>query len=109
MNFFILFLTGLTTGGLACLALQGGLLASVVTNQKDASTSDKKIVATHNWLPVSAFLIAKLLVHTIFGFFLGLLGSRLTLSLEVRLFFQALTAFFMFATAMNLLDAHPIF
>jgi len=32
MNLFAIFLTGLTTGGLSCLAMQGGLLASVIAN-----------------------------------------------------------------------------
>lgn len=36
MNLFVIFLTGLTTGGLSCLAMQGGLLASVIANQKRA-------------------------------------------------------------------------
>ena len=35
MNLWIIFLTGLTTGGLACLAVQGGLLTSIIANQKD--------------------------------------------------------------------------
>ena len=35
MNLLLIFLTGLTTGGLSCLAMQGGLLASVIANQKD--------------------------------------------------------------------------
>ena len=35
MNLLIIFLTGLTTGGLSCLAMQGGLLAGVIANQKE--------------------------------------------------------------------------
>jgi hypothetical protein len=37
-NLAVVFLTGLTTGGLSCLAVQGGLLASSVAHQaeKDA-------------------------------------------------------------------------
>lgn len=30
MNLWVIFLTGLTVGGLTCLAVQGGLLASVI-------------------------------------------------------------------------------
>ena len=30
MNLWVIFLTGLTIGGLTCLAVQGGLLASVI-------------------------------------------------------------------------------
>lgn len=35
MNLWVIFLTGLTTGGLSCLAVQGGLLTSIIANQKE--------------------------------------------------------------------------
>lgn len=132
MNLFIIFLTGLTTGGLSCLAMQGGLLASVIANQKDQEhdelVSNKKAKKKQkyletlqkskfslssfdqlDWMPVTMFLVAKLVSHTILGFLLGFLGSAITLSLGFRLAFQTFTALFMFATAMNLLNVHPIF
>lgn len=121
MNLFVIFLTGLTSGGLSCLAMQGGLLASVIANQKEQEHKDIKHSAVKqknftlasfdelDWLPVGMFLITKLVAHTILGFLLGLLGSAVTLSLGLRLTFQAFTALFMFATAMNLLNVHPIF
>ncbi len=134
MNLWVIFLTGLTTGGLACLAVQGGLLTSIIANQKEQeletleenkdqlkakkraqylakmnSYSSLTKLDKLDWMPVSIFLVAKLISHTLLGFFLGFLGEKLSLSLGVRLTFQAFTAFFMFATAMNLLDVHPIF
>ncbi len=134
MNLWVIFLTGLTTGGLACLAVQGGLLTSIIANQKDeelelldddkeqfkakkraAYLSKEKTNSSlvkldkMDWMPVGIFLVAKLISHTLLGLLLGFLGERLSLSLGVRLSFQAFTAFFMFATAMNLLDVHPIF
>lgn len=117
MNYWIIFLTGLTTGGLSCLAVQGGLLTSVIANQKDnelgALVKKKKIslnsIDSLDWMPVGLFLVSKLISHTLLGFFLGWIGESLSLSLGVRLFFQVFTAFFMFATAMNLLNVHPIF
>lgn len=120
MNLFFIFLTGLTTGGLSCLAMQGGLLASVIANQKEQELEDSTPQQKqHNfrlgsfdqldWLPVTLFLVSKLLSHTILGFLLGLLGSAISLSLGVRLGFQIFTALFMFGTAMNLLNVHPIF
>ena len=107
MNLLAIFLTGLTTGGLSCLAMQGGLLASVIANQKDENSEAE--TKTENWLPVAMFLIAKLISHTLLGFFLGWLGSRVELSLSARLFFQGVAALFMLATAGNLLNVHPIF
>lgn len=103
MNLFLIFLIGLTTGGLSCAAMQGGLLTGLIANQKERKLDDS------NWQPVLMFLSSKLVVHTLFGFLLGLAGSVLEVSLEVRLFFQFLAAIFMFGTAMNLMDVHPIF
>lgn len=114
MDLVFIFITGLTTGGLTCLAMQGGLLAGVIANQKEQEyeVSGKKNFSSFDqldWLPVVMFLSTKLIAHTVLGFFLGLIGSALTLSLGVRLAFQIFTALFMFATAMNLLNVHPIF
>lgn len=115
MNLWTIFLTGLTTGGLSCLAMQGGLLASVVANQKKkelAQDSSKKAAKTFDfldWFPVILFLGAKLVSHTLAGFLLGWIGSVVSIQVWLQLVFQALAGFFMFATAMNLLNVHPIF
>lgn len=115
MNYWVIFLTGLTTGGLSCLAVQGGLLASVIAGQKDSAikTHDKNSSARSfdamDWMPVGMFLIMKLLAHVAFGFLLGAIGSTIVVGVGVRLFFQTLAALFIFATAMNLLEVHPIF
>jgi len=118
MDLFVIFITGLTTGGLTRLAMQGGLLTSVIANQKEQEHDEAlqhpgtKVTASFDqldWLPVVMFLGTKLVAHTVLGFFLGLLGSAITLSLGARLGFQLFTALFMFATAMNLLNVHPIF
>lgn len=115
MNLWFIFLTGLTSGGVTCAAMQGGILASTIANQKRAEGQKLKVDATPNsfdvgdWGPVTAFLIAKLTIHVILGFFLGWLGSAISLSLGIRLFFQGFAALFMLASAMNLLEVHPIF
>jgi len=113
MNVWAVFLTGLTTGGLSCLAMQGGLLASVIANQKEDEFDTNKPVSSAfdqlDWMPVTLFLISKIVAHTLLGFLLGWLGSQIELSLTVRLFFQGLAAIFMLATAGNLLNLHPIF
>jgi sulfite exporter TauE/SafE len=107
MNYWLIFLTGLTTGGLTCAAMQGGLLASLIANQKKEQVN--KGFGLDDWGPVTAFLSTKLVSHIILGALLGLLGSVVELSLNLRLAFQAFAAFFMFSTAMNLLEVHPIF
>lgn len=94
---WLAFITGLTTGGISCLAVQGGLLASAVTEEKNRGFS------------VAVFVIFKLLGYTLLGFLLGLLGSALTLSPKVLGWVQIAAGAFMIATALRMIDAHPVF
>lgn len=98
-TFWIALLTGLTTGGLSCLAVQGGLLASSVAEREQ--TQKKALVLM--------FLVAKLVAYTLLGFGLGLLGSALTVSPKVQGLMQIFTGLFMLATAARILDLHPAF
>lgn len=111
MDYLGIFITGLTTGGISCLAMHGGLLASAVAKSKfDQKVQTKfSTFGQLDWLPVSVFLSGKLASHVLAGFLLGALGSAMELSLGVRLTFQILAGLFMFATAMNLLEVHPVF
>jgi sulfite exporter TauE/SafE len=113
-NLLIIFLTGLTTGGLSCLAIQGGLLTSVIAKNNSgviparagipkSSTSSNKIV------PVSYFLLGKIVSHTILGFLLGALGSVLTLSPITKGWLQVAIGIYLFGVAGNLLNLHPLF
>jgi hypothetical protein len=43
---FLAFITGLTTGGLSCFAVQGGLLAGVLAEQK--KEGQKKTLSCFN-------------------------------------------------------------
>lgn len=99
MNLLAVFLTGLLTGGLTCLAVQGGLLTATL-----ASCGMKR-----GTLPTLVFLGAKLIAYTILGMLLGLLGSFFQLSLTARALLQIVVALFMLGTAANLLNIHPIF
>lgn len=107
MNLWLIFITGLTSGGVTCAAMQGGILASTIANQNKDQT--KSGYDRGDMGSVAAFLTTKFIAHVILGFFLGYLGSRISLTLNMKLFFQGFAALFMFASAMNLLDLHPIF
>lgn len=96
---WLAFITGLTTGGLTCLAVQGGLLASAVDQKERIST--KVLVGT--------FLLTKLFAYTLLGVGLGSLGSVLTLSSTTQGWMQIAAGLYMLATAARLLDLHPIF
>lgn len=123
-NQLLAFITGLTTGGLSCLAVQGGLLASSLGNQieKDLQVAGslnnrkkKKMMAAQAaarpqfTLPILAFLAAKLLAYTLLGFLLGLVGSVFQLSPLTRALLQIAIGIFMVGSALRMLNVHPIF
>ncbi|MEO6508742.1 MAG: sulfite exporter TauE/SafE family protein [Patescibacteria group bacterium] len=107
MNLFVIFLTGLTVGGLTCMAVQGGLLASTIAQREEERLKEKTKKGTV--IPILTFLIAKLIAYTILGFLLGWLGSKMQLSLKATVVLQFAVGFFMIGTALNLLNIHPIF
>lgn len=123
MNFWVIFITGLTTGGLSCLAVQGGLLATALSKQVTVAAPHKTKAKTkgkparpvtgvqlaQNPLPVLYFLIAKLVAYTALGFLLGALGSAFRITPAVQGIMQLFAALFMIATALNMLNVHPIF
>lgn len=103
MNLWIVLLTGLTVGGLTCLALQGGLLASVIASQNLKSSYKDHI------LPTLAFLVSKLLAYTLLGFALGVFGEKIALTDQIRSYIQIFAGLYMIAIALNLLNVHPVF
>lgn len=108
MDLLPIFLTGLFTGGLTCLAVQGGLLASTIAQRHEEKLKEET-KQTGNALPILSFLGAKLLAYTILGFLLGMLGSVVQLSLTAKIIMQVAVVIFMIGTAFNLLQVHPIF
>lgn len=130
VNIVLAFVTGLTTGGLSCLAVQGGLLASSLANQIESdlhAAEQKKAFANARKkkgrpelasarptpgkvaLPILAFLAAKLLAYTLLGFLLGWLGSMFQLSPVSRAVLQIAIGVFMVGAALRMLNVHPIF
>jgi len=123
MDLLIAFVTGLTTGGLSCLAVQGGLLASSLANQIEndvleaaAQAGKKRHVSQKQGqprsqlaLPIGLFLVAKLLAYTVMGFFLGFVGSVFQLSPLGRAVLQFAIGIFMVGSALRMLNVHPIF
>jgi uncharacterized protein len=114
LDILIAFLTGLTTGGLSCLAVQGGLLASSMAQQVEAAVAPAR--GRYPWQgrayaarPILFFLVAKLVAYTILGFLLGWLGSLLQLSMMTRALFQIAIGIFMIGTALRMFNVHPIF
>lgn len=120
----VAFVTGLTTGGLSCLAVQGGLLASSLAHQIEQdylqqtaqsparSRSKKQIqepIRANSALPITLFLLAKIVAYTLLGALLGWLGSYLSLSPMTRAFLMIAIGIFMMGNALRMFNVHPIF
>lgn len=95
-SIWLAFITGLTTGGFSCFAVQGGLLTSALAE------GDKKRGLIY-------FLAAKVVAYTLFGFGLGYLGASLNISPRLQGWLQIFIGLFLLVTAARLLNIHPIF
>jgi len=104
---WLAFLSGLTTGGISCLAVQGGLLATAVSGS--SGSADTAAKPSSRWLQVGMFVVFKLAGYTILGLLLGLIGSTLTIAPKVMGWVQMAAGLFMIATALRMIEAHPIF
>ncbi len=93
----VAFITGLTSGGFSCAAIQGGLLSSSLSK------------IPQKGLGLAAFLGSKLIAYVVLGAILGALGGTLQISLQTQAFLQIGAGLYMLASAANLLELHPIF
>lgn len=89
INLFAIFITGLVTGGLTCLAVQGGLLTSMIA-QRESTIASVTNAKGQNAVPILSFLFAKLIAYTFLGFLLGWLGAVVQLSLSIKVFYSLL-------------------
>jgi sulfite exporter TauE/SafE len=103
-NYWLAFITGLTTGGISCFAVQGGLLTSALATEKEMDIS-KNLRAR----ALIAFLISKLVAYTILGFILGIIGKGLIVSPKIQGLLQIIIGVYMIITAANLANIHPFF
>jgi sulfite exporter TauE/SafE len=126
-DYLAAFITGLTTGGLSCLAVQGGLLTSSIARQVEKSveqsiafkTSRKNrrgslsraepIPGGRSAIAILVFLIAKVAAYTMLGLMLGWLGSAFQLTPVMRGWFQLGIGLFMLGNALRMFNVHPIF
>ena len=102
MDLFAVLLTGLLAGGVSCAAVQGGLLAGMISRQRRSTDRESALGGTRlqsrsapgrladDLAPVGGFLIGKLVSHAILGALLGALGSVAQLSIGLRTWIQLL-------------------
>src|SRR3989338_7923390 len=108
MDLWVIFLTGLTVGGVSCMAVQGGLLASTLAAREEEDVREG-LHHKHNMWPTLAFLLTKFIAYAVLGFILGSFGSALSLSDGARVVMQIAASVYMILVAFNLLNVHPIF
>lgn len=105
---WIAFLTGLTTGGLSCLAVQGGLLASAVSQRNQLHFEEHNLQKGRAGA-VALFLGTKILSHVLLGFLLGFVGSMFILTPKLLGFVQIVVGLYLVGTAARIAGVHPIF
>ncbi len=96
MNLGAVLLAGLLAGGVSCAAVQGGLLAGLVSRQQGVPVTiggkKQRPVPKSTWqaqlgedlAPVGGFLVGKVVSHALFGALLGAVGSAVQLSPHLR-------------------------
>lgn len=100
MNQILLaFLTGITTGGLSCFAVQGGLLAGILADQRKEDRKKTLLL----------FLSSKLVAHILLGGLLGFIGSALIISAKTQGVMQIISGIVILLMALKLSEIHPIF
>lgn len=127
IDYLTAFLTGLTTGGLSCMAVQGGLLTSSIARQVEndveksltegAARGGRRQVRTQiagsrngrSAVTIAVFLFAKLAAYTVLGLLLGWLGSAVQLTPTARGWFQVAIGIFLLGNALRMFNVHPIF
>ncbi len=111
-SLILAFITGLTTGGLSCMAVQGGLVTGSLASEIESSVSAKgkrKTPQRRLAAPILIFLAAKLAAYTLLGALLGLLGSTFSLTPLMRGLLQLAIGVFMLGNALRMFNVHPIF
>jgi uncharacterized protein len=118
MNLIIAFITGLTAGGLGCLAVQSGLLATALTHQlelemrsfEDRGLHDERQNIPKQFArPLFLFLFSKLSAYTILGFLLGAFGAILQPTPRLHATVMIAIGIFMLGNGLRMFKVHPIF
>ena len=102
-NVWLPLVAGITTGGLSCFAVQGGLLASALAGDGTGDIKFKKEKS------ILMFLSTKLVAYTLLGAVLGALGSAVVITPKFQGWLQMFVGVYMVLTALRLMDIHPIF
>jgi len=118
MNLWVAFFTGLTAGGLGCLTVQGGLLATVLAHQAEMGVQVasrchapgiRGMPSFRIAQPILLFLLAKLIAYSALGFLLGACGAIFQITPLARAVLLIVIGLFLLGNGLRLLNVHPIF
>ncbi len=118
MSLWAVLLTGLLAGGASCAAVQGGLLAGVVSRRHPQATSppanqrrpsaQPESSFRDDAVPVGSFLAGKLVSHTLLGALLGLLGEAVQPGVKTRAWIQIGAGLVMVLLALDLFGVKAV-
>lgn len=105
-SLWLVFLAGLSIGGLSCVAVQGGLLAAAVA-QRARRLHDVEVRPGHAQylMPAAEFVAAKTVAYTLFGAVLGRAGQFVSPRFQGAL--QIAVGVFMVLMVLQMFDVHP--
>jgi len=115
---FVAFLTGLTAGGIGCLAVQSGLLAGSLARRFEGCAEVEGVVGPAETgaaaeprfaVTIALFLLAKLAAYTGTGFLLGAFGSLVRITPLSRAALTILIGTFLVGNGLRMLGVHPVF
>jgi uncharacterized protein len=126
VEFLAAFVTGLTAGGLSCLAVQGGLLTGSIaptagaqgkvkktanrrSRAKQRSRKAQPVAEAPTARTILLFLAAKLVAYAVLGLLIGALGSMLQLTPTMSAILMLVIGVFMVGNGLRMLNVHPIF
>lgn len=109
VNLISVIIAGVTTGGLTCFAVQGGLLTSAIAHTRKIKEQTNPGQKHSDLLPLAAFVIAKVIAYTFIGALLGAFGGIFNFNAQTQAIIQVIIGIYMLGVAANLLNLHPIF
>ncbi len=99
-GFFALFGLGLVAASSSCLAVSGGLMLSVVASVRERYPN---LQGRARMIPVSTFVLGRIVGYTVFGALIALLGKALQPSPLVMGMITIVAALYMFIVGLDML------
>ncbi len=104
MSYGFIFTIGLVAATSSCLAVSGGLLLAVATKYNELHPT---LTSYEKMMPHLYFNIGRIFSYTLFGGFIGFIGSEISLSLKMTGIIIVITSVLMIFMGIQLLQIFP--